>query len=220
MNLFWGGPLIDSRTHCKKRQVPEDRLRFIHIPMAALDYLLSSYRFARADNEIWVAEDNTDVRFFLSRAFRSNDPSINLIFFRNGAELVEHFHFHSALPRLILLDMEMPVMDGLEALSSIGSCPKAPVVIFSSLENPEIIRRAYCFGAKLYLKKPPGLKGFGEVAELCINWSEAIGALPAGQVPFTALDAREALDFIAVGTRMAIEESVQDRARSPRCLIS
>src|SRR4051812_1108176 len=105
-----------------------------------------------ASNEVWVAEDNADVRLMLERAFKRGNRSVRAVFFGNGAELVEHFNSHLVHPRLLLLDLQMPVMDGLEALKQLregGCCGPTPVVIFSSHEDPELIRAAYFSGAKL-----------------------------------------------------------------------
>ena len=186
--------------------------------MATLHSLPSTYQFARpeAQNEIWVAEDNMDVRLFLTRAFKRVEPTLSLVFFRNGAELVEYFHDHYELPRLLLLDMEMPVMNGLDALRGIRAdrtCANTPVVIFSSLENPDTIRRAYFSGAKLYLKKPARLEGFSDVAKLCSYCSEEIRALPAGGPPFAALDAKNALELVACKGLSEFSECHHPRAK-------
>ncbi|HEX7862257.1 MAG TPA: response regulator [Verrucomicrobiae bacterium] len=184
--------------------------------MATLNVASSLKKSVRPDvySEIWIAEDNTDVRIFLQRAFRNSEPSPNLVFFRNGAELVEHFHEHSPLPRLLLLDMEMPVMNGLTALSCIGAdeySAQTPVVIFSSLENPEIVRQAYRSGAKLYLKKPARLEGFSDVAELCVHCAEAIRALPSGRLPLAAFEAKEVLQLLS---RAVPRQGVVGRSRA------
>lgn len=170
--------------------------------MAALARLRLPYQNTRVEacNEIWIAEDNADVCLFLWRAFNRIEPSLNLIFFRNGAELVDHFHAHPVTPRLLLLDMEMPVMGGLDTLEFLhtdGFCTTTPVVIFSSLEHPDIIRRAYASGAKLYMKKPANLEGFNEVAELCVNCAEWIRAIPAGNHSVGALNARDVFELVA-----------------------
>jgi len=152
-----------------------------------------------SSQEIWIAEDNQDVRLILSRAFRRIHSSVNPVFFKNGAELVEHFHTHPALPRLLLLDMQMPIMDGLQALRAIraeGCCGATPVVMFSSLENPDIIRSAYFLGAKLYLKKPDKFEEYADVAKLCASCAEAIHQLPASAIPFGALEAKRVLKLV------------------------
>ena len=93
----------------------------------------------------------------LSRAFERTNPASRLLFFENGSELVQYYQVHREFPTVLLLALQMPVMGGLEALRAIkadGFCDSIPIVIFSSLENPETIRLAYEAGAKLYLKKP------------------------------------------------------------------
>jgi CheY-like chemotaxis protein len=171
--------------------------------MATLDSLPLSYQqFARVESpdEIWIAEDNLEVRFFLTRAFKRTEPSLHLVFFPNGEELIKHFHGHRELPRMVLLDMEMPVMNGLDALKGIradGFGLGTPIVIFSSLENPEMIRRAYFCGAKLYLKKPAKLEGFTDVAKLCTIFAETLRSLPADSLPFGALEAKNVLELVS-----------------------
>ena len=174
--------------------------------MATLNVATSWNKFGRTDvfSEIWIAEDNLDVRLFLVRAFKRAEPSSNLQFFKNGAELLNRFQGESAFPKLLLLDVEMPVMNGLTTLSFMaadGYSAQTPVVIFSSLENPEIIRQAYSSGAKLYLKKPATLEGFSDVAELCITCAEAIRSLHSGRLPRAAFEARDALHLLLSGTR-------------------
>jgi CheY-like chemotaxis protein len=166
---------------------------------------LKKFGCAEAFNDIWIAEDNLDVRLFLSRAFKRTEPSPKLVFFRNGAELIEHFHAHSALPRLLLLDVEMPVMNGLTTLACIAAdeySAQTPVVIFSSLENPEIIGQAYSSGAKLYLKKPATLDGFTDVAKLCTSCADAIRSLPSGRLPRAAFEAKDALHLLLAGSQV------------------
>ena len=66
-----------------------------------------------------MAEDNQDVLLLLSRAFKRTQPSARLVFFENDGELVAHFRKHRIPPKLLLLDLQMPVMSGLEALQAI-----------------------------------------------------------------------------------------------------
>jgi len=157
-------------------------------------------RMRAVSNEIWVAEDNADVRLMLDRAFKRAITDVRPIFFPNGAELVEHFNEQRTRPKLLLLDLQMPVMDGLEALKHLrkdGGCGPTPVVIFSSHEDPELIRAAYFSGAKLYLKKPQRLEEYSEVVKLCASGAEAIGQLTASAIPPGALDVKRVLKLIA-----------------------
>ena len=150
-------------------------------------------------DEVWIAEDNDYVRMTLSRAFKRTAPAVRAVFFRNGAELVQHFRTHRVPPQLLLLDLQMPVMSGLEALDALraeGCCGPTPVIIFSSHENPEMVRRAHFAGAKLYLKKPDHLGGYEDVASLCACCADAIGDLPASAIPEGALNVKRALKLV------------------------
>jgi CheY-like chemotaxis protein len=150
--------------------------------------------------EIWIAEDNEDVRLILTRAFKRAHAAERPIFFEDGAKLHEYCKAHPADPKLLLLDLQMPVMGGLDALQAIrqdGRCRKTPVVIFSSHENPETIREAFSHGAKLYLKKPNRIEEYAEIAKLCATGVEAIRDLPPGAVPFSALDIGRVMKLLA-----------------------
>ncbi len=150
-------------------------------------------------NEIWIADDNDDVRLFLERAFKRLDLG-QPVFFSNGAELLAHFEAGGVPPKVLLLDLQMPVMDGLSALNTLrqrGQCAETPVLIFSSLENPEVIRAAYSSGAKLYLKKPLHLTDYEEVAKLCALCAEEISKLSPNFIPFGALDVKRVFELIS-----------------------
>jgi CheY-like chemotaxis protein len=147
-----------------------------------------------------VAEDNQDVRLILSRAFKRTHPLITPVFFQDGSELVKHFLANRSSPKLLLLDLQMPVMDGIDALRALkteGCCGTTPVVIFSSLENPNTIRAAYFWGAKLYLKKPDRLDDYDQVAEFCARCADSLRILPPSAIPFGALDINRVLKLLA-----------------------
>jgi len=66
-------------------------------------------------------------------------------------------------PDLIILDVEMPEMDGIEALRHLKSDPETSsidVLMCSSVKKEEVIREALQIGAKGYLNKPHGFKNF------------------------------------------------------------
>jgi CheY-like chemotaxis protein len=155
---------------------------------------------ARRSAEIWIAEDNEDVRLMLERAFKRGHPAERPLFFEDGAKLYAYCKVQPRDPKLLLLDLQMPVMGGLDALEAIrqdGRCGKTPVVIFSSHENPDVIRDAYSQGAKLYVKKPQRIEEYAEIAKLCATGAEAIRKLPAAAIPVGALDIRRVMKLLA-----------------------
>jgi CheY-like chemotaxis protein len=112
---------------------------------------------------ILIAEDDADDRFLLQSAFEENGYKDTLHFVENGVELLEFLNtvFQAPspikLPRFILLDLNMPKKDGREVLKEIKqnqSLKKIPVIIFSTTNNEQEMRRCYELGANSYITKP------------------------------------------------------------------
>ena len=112
---------------------------------------------------ILIAEDDADDRFLLQSAFEENGFKDKLYFVENGVELVEYLYKVTQndnagkLPRFILLDLNMPKKDGREVLKEIKqntTLKKIPVIIFSTTNNEQEMRRCYELGANSYITKP------------------------------------------------------------------
>src|ERR1043165_1322301 len=113
---------------------------------------------------ILIAEDDADDRFLLQAAFQENGFKDRLQFVDNGVELMEFLASIPTggeeplpLPKFILLDLNMPKKDGREVLREIKQHPelkKIPVVIFSTTNNEQEMRRCYELGANSYITKP------------------------------------------------------------------
>ncbi len=112
---------------------------------------------------ILVAEDDVDDKFLLKTAFRENGFNDTLHFVENGVELIEYLNnFEKGVdgvkkPRFILLDLNMPKKDGREVLKEIKQNPvlnNIPVIIFSTTNNEQEMKRCYELGANSYITKP------------------------------------------------------------------
>jgi CheY-like chemotaxis protein len=114
---------------------------------------------------ILVADDNDDNFLLLRCAFESARLPHRLIGVANGFEATcylcadEPYHNRSEFPfpDLLLLDLEMPIMDGFEVLAALKDQPEfqhLPVVVLSSMDEPEAMERALKLGARDYLVKP------------------------------------------------------------------
>jgi len=111
---------------------------------------------------ILIAEDDADDRFLLKTAFEENGFTDTLYFVENGVEVLEYLHKQinsntSSYPRFILLDLNMPKKDGREVLKELKQHPslkKIPVVIFSTTNNEQEMKRCYELGANSYITKP------------------------------------------------------------------
>lgn len=103
------------------------------------------------EGKILLVDDEPHVRKFLSLLLKQLG-TITIIEAANGREAVDAFRTHS--PDLILLDVNMPVMDGLQALKEIRALSSdAIVVMLTSLANRQTVEQALEFGADNYVRK-------------------------------------------------------------------
>jgi two-component system, response regulator len=131
---------------------------------------------------ILVAENNDDDFVLLRCAFESAGLPHRLIGVPNGVDAInylfadEPFTNRSAypFPELVLLDIHMYLMDGIEVLAALKERIEfrhLPIVVLSSVEEPKIIREALKLGAKDYLVKPITMEErIGMVRALDSRW--------------------------------------------------
>lgn len=111
---------------------------------------------------ILVAEDDADDRVLLADAFAESGVVVTLDFVPDGVELLAYLARHDAdpslgLPDLVLLDLNMPRMDGREALRAIREHERLrhlPVIILTTSTAELDIRVSYQLGANSYVTKP------------------------------------------------------------------
>lgn len=127
---------------------------------------------------ILVAEDNEDHAYLLRLAFDNDDVQNDLVFVGDGVETMEHLdrcESDDDLPGLILVDINMPRMDGFEVLEKVKASKRLrhiPVVILTSSEREEDITRAYEGGASSFVSKPVKFEDFCEViARFNVYWT-------------------------------------------------
>jgi two-component system response regulator len=132
--------------------------------------------------DILLVDDNPhDVELTL-HAFRKQHPSRKIHVVRDGAEALEFFHCTGSyvgrdpnnLPRLILLDLKLPLVDGHYVLRQIRSDPRTrmvPVVMLTSSREERDIFQAYQLGLNSYIVKPLDFDRFREAANtICEYW--------------------------------------------------
>jgi CheY-like chemotaxis protein len=122
-----------------------------------------------------VAEDRDEDIDILKLACRKAGVSLPLYFVRNGEEALEYLKGEGQfsdrqkypLPTLLLLDLNMPRLNGFEVLQWLRLQPglrRLVVIIFTSSELPEDVNRAFELGANSYLVKPVDLRKLEETA--------------------------------------------------------
>jgi CheY-like chemotaxis protein len=132
--------------------------------------------------EILLVEDNINDAELTIRALRKNNIANNIIHLIDGAEALDFLlgkgkysgRNTNSKPKVILLDIKMPKVDGMEALKQIKANEETktiPVVVLtSSKENPDV-EQAYLLGANSYIIKPVEFENFKEaVVEMGMYW--------------------------------------------------
>lgn len=116
---------------------------------------------ANPENRILAADDDLSDRYLLKKAFEESDSEVEIVFSGNGEELIAQvkdlFSREHKLPKLILLDLNMPKLNGIETLKIIKNDPifkLIPVLIMSISDSDEDVFEAYRHGANSYIKKP------------------------------------------------------------------
>lgn len=136
---------------------------------------------------ILMADDDPDDRMLMKEALEENDVPHYIDFVVDGAELLDYLHKRGKFvnqpvrPNLIILDLNMPKVDGREALGYIKShaeLKRIPVVILTTSKAEEDIAKAYDLGVNSFICKPVRFEELVDVArEIGKYWFNTV-ALP------------------------------------------
>jgi two-component system response regulator len=133
-------------------------------------------------NEILLVEDNPDDVELTLRAFRKSNFLNEIVVARDGIEALDYLFATgkyetrdpSSLPQVVLLDLKLPRMDGLQVLERVRANPRTkmlPVVILTSSTEPRDLVGGYSLGANSYIRKPVDFQEFVDaVRQLGLYW--------------------------------------------------
>lgn len=118
-----------------------------------------------ANHSILLVEDNPDDEALTLRAFRKNNVTSEVVVVRDGAEALDYLfgtgtyanREANMLPHVIILDLRLPKIDGLEVLRRIRTTSQTkllPVVILTSSNEERDRLESYGLGANSYVRKP------------------------------------------------------------------
>ena len=132
---------------------------------------------------ILVVEDNPDDEELTLRALRQGKVANEIMVVRDGAEALE-FLFGSGkhqgrdvsrLPSVVLLDLKLPKLSGLEVLQRLRADQRTrlmPIVVLTSSSEDEDMLKSYQHGANSYVRKPVEFSAFvAAVGQLGVYWS-------------------------------------------------
>lgn len=131
---------------------------------------------------ILLVEDNKDDEDLTLRALRKGNISNEIVVVRDGAEAIEYLFAEGAYagrdinqkPQVVLLDLKLPKVNGLEVLKKIrdaDSMKSLPVVILTSSREEKDLLNGYKLGANSYICKPVDMNQFSiAIQQLGLYW--------------------------------------------------
>jgi two-component system response regulator len=138
-----------------------------------------------SEKVILLVEDSENDIMLTVRALQRTIPLHRLIISRDGIEALERLmgeNTESAtLPDIVLLDINMPKMDGLKVLEKIRSSEKTrclPVIMLTSSKEDTDIITSYRLGANSYIRKPVSFFQFTEAVNQIVNYWLGINESP------------------------------------------
>ena len=128
---------------------------------------------AAGNKVILVVEDNPDDEAMTLRALKHNQVANDIVVTRDGVEALDYLNGTggyagrdtSQLPQVVLLDLKLPKLDGIQVLERIRATPATrllPVVVLTSSDEEQDMVRTYALGANSYVRKPVDFKEFVE----------------------------------------------------------
>jgi len=146
-------------------------------------------------NRILLVEDNPSDEKLTVLAFKKCGVANDIVVVRDGAAALDYLFATgtyagrdaSLLPRVILLDLKLPKIDGLEVLRRLRADERTrllPVVVLTSSKQDEDVLASYALGANAYVRKPVEFSEFAEAAKtLGLFWLLMNEPAPAARTP-------------------------------------
>jgi two-component system response regulator len=131
---------------------------------------------------ILLVEDNPDDELLAIRALEKNNIMNEVVVARDGAEALDYLFGSGAytgrdmsvMPQIILLDLKLPKIDGLEVLRRLRNDERTkllPVVVLTSSKEERDLTESYSLGANSYIRKPVNFAQFTEaIRQLGLYW--------------------------------------------------
>ncbi|GAB3758680.1 response regulator [Spirosoma pomorum] len=117
---------------------------------------------------VFIADDDEDDHYLLQTAFQEHCPDCQLYFANDGLKLLEALSQSPLPPSLIILDLNMPRLDGFETLQVLrhnSLYAQTPIVILTTSDSQHDRRQAFNLQANEFVTKPLSLSGLGHLVQ-------------------------------------------------------
>ena len=147
---------------------------------------------SRQTRVILLVEDSEDDADLTLRAFRSSGVNCKIVWARDGRQALDYVfglgdwagRDPNQPPALILLDLKLPCVSGLDVLRQLRQSPigqHIPIVVMSCSTEQADIAASYALGANSYIRKPVDFVEFAGAVELIGNYWLALNQLPVAE---------------------------------------
>lgn len=138
---------------------------------------------------ILLVEDNPDDEALTLRAFKKNNLNNEIVVARDGVEALD-FLFGTGMyenrdtserPQIVLLDLKLPRIDGLQVLEQIRShdvTRSLPVIVLTSSREQQDVLTSYRLGANSYIRKPVDFNQFNQAVQQLGSYWLTLNELP------------------------------------------
>lgn len=152
---------------------------------------------SEANNKtVLLVEDNPDDEALTLRAFKRNNIANTVDVARDGAQALDYLFKTGAyadrpggLPQVVLLDLKLPKIDGLEVLRRLRADPrtkKLPVVVLTSSREDQDVIASYDLGVNSYVRKPVDFAQFSEAVRVLGFYWLMLNEAPPAPIPARA----------------------------------
>ena len=126
-----------------------------------------------SDNLIYIVDDDPDDRQIILDAFLQNNPKIDYVFMESASELLENLYTPDLqFPTIILLDLNMPGVLGLQALKEIRadkSLAHIPIIVLTTSKLSTDKKSSYDLGANCFVRKPDSYRELVDISNSIVR---------------------------------------------------
>ena len=130
--------------------------------------------------KLWLVDDDPDDQYLVKKIVASLREDIELRCLDSGADFLSCLDLSAEIPDLVLLDLNMPIMGGLDVLDTLRAQKKLnviPTVVFSTSQSEHDINEAYSKGARSFLSKSGNFAELAQQIEtLCHYWLDVVSS--------------------------------------------